>query len=179
MSNIVFLKGQRIYLRALMEKDLTDAYLQWLNDEEVCAGNSHAIFPNTEYKMKAYFESLKNGAQQVVLAIIHTESEKHIGNVALQNINWISRSAEFAILLGNKDYWGGGFGTEAAKLIVEYGFRRLNLHRVYCGTIQGNKSMIKLASKLNMKEEGKRRDAIYKNGSYLDIIEYGVLQNEF
>jgi [ribosomal protein S5]-alanine N-acetyltransferase len=179
MSSIIFLKGQRIHLRALMEKDLTDTYLQWLNDEEVCRSNSHAIFPNTERKMKAYFETLQNGTQQVVLAIIHSENEKHIGNVALQNINWVSRNAEFAILLGDKDFWGGGYGEEAAKLIVEYGFDRLNLHRIYCGTFQENKSMVKLAAKLKMKEEGKRREAIYKSGSYLDIHEYGVLRSEY
>jgi len=64
-------------------------------------------------------------------------------------------------------------------LIVQYGFQRLNLHRIYCGTIQGNKGMMKLAAKLKMKEEGKRREAIYKNGSYLDIHEYGILRSEF
>lgn len=179
MSNIVFLKGQRIHLRALMEKDLTDSYLQWLNDEEVCAGNSHAMFPNTEHKMKAYFESLKNGTQQVTLAIIYTEREKHIGNVALQNINWISRSAEFAILLGDKEFWNGGYGEEASKLIMEYGFSRLNLHRIYCGTFDNNTGMRKLALKLKMKEEGLRREAVYKNGSYHNIIEFGVLKSEY
>jgi RimJ/RimL family protein N-acetyltransferase len=179
MSEIVFLKGQRIHLRALMEQDLTSTYLQWLNDEEVCRSNSHAIFPNTEQKMKAYFDSLKNGTPQVVLAIIHTESGRHIGNVSLQNINWISKSAEFAILLGDKEYWGGGYGEEAAKLIVEYGFTRLNLHRIYCGTFDDNESMKKLAAKLNMVQEGLRREAVYKNGTYHNVIEFGVLKSEY
>jgi RimJ/RimL family protein N-acetyltransferase len=179
MSDIIFLKGERIHLRALMEKDLTDTYLQWLNDEEVCRSNSHAIFPNTEYKMRSYFENLKNGTQQVVLAIIEAKSEMHIGNIALQNINWISRNAEFAILLGDKKYWGGGYGEEAAKLIVDYGFKRLNLHRIYCGTFDDNAGMRKLALKLKMKEEGLRREAAYKNGSYNDVIEFGVLKSEY
>jgi [ribosomal protein S5]-alanine N-acetyltransferase len=179
MSSIIFLKGQRIHLRALMEKDLTDTYLQWLNDDEVCKANSHAIFPNTEFKMKSYFESLENATQQVVLAIIDTKSEIHIGNIALQNINWISRNAEFVILLGDKKYWGGGYGEEAAKLIVNYGFVRLNLHRIYCGTFDDNAGMRKLASKLKMKEEGLRREAVYKNGSYHNVIEFGVLKSEY
>ena len=179
MSDIVFLKGPRIHLRALMEKDLTPDYLQWLNDEEVCRSNSHAIFPNTEQKMKAYFDSLKNGTPQVVLAIIHTESGKHIGNVSLQNISWISQSAEFAILLGDKEFWGGGYGVEAAKLIVEYGFTRLNLHRIYCGTFEDNEGMLKLAAKLKMTQEGVRREAVYKNGAYHTIIEFGVLKSEY
>jgi [ribosomal protein S5]-alanine N-acetyltransferase len=179
MTDIVFLKGQRIHLRALMEKDLNDTYLQWLNDEEVCRSNSHAIFPNTEHKMKSYFEGLKNGTQQVVMGIIDSQSGKHIGNVALQNINWISRNAEFAILLGDKEFWGGGYGEEAARLIVEYGFSRLNLHRIYCGTFDDNEGMRKLAAKLKMKEEGVRRDAAYKGGAYHNVVEFGVLKSEF
>jgi [ribosomal protein S5]-alanine N-acetyltransferase len=179
MSDIVFLKGPRVHLRALMEQDLTSVYLQWLNDEEVCRSNSHAIFPNTEQKMKVYFESLKNGTPQVVLAIIHTETGRHIGNVSLQSINWISRSAEFAILLGEKEFWRGGYGEEAAKLIVEYGFNRLNLHRIYCGTFDDNEGMRKLAAKLKMKEEGIRREAVYKSGTYHNVIEFGVLKSEY
>jgi RimJ/RimL family protein N-acetyltransferase len=179
MDNIIFLKGERIHLRALMEQDLTANYLQWLNDEEVCRNNSHAVFPNTEAKMKAYYNSLQNQQRDVVLAIIHTATGTHIGNVSLQSINWISRNAEFAILVGDKNFWGKGYGEEAAQLIVAYGFNRLNLHRIYCGTIQGNEGMIKLAAKLKMKEEGKRREAIFKNGRFLDIYEYGVLQREY
>jgi ribosomal-protein-alanine N-acetyltransferase len=179
MNKISFLQGKRIHLRPVMEKDLNDNYLQWLNDEQVCAFNSHAIFPNTEQKMRSYFDSLKNQDRNLVLAIIDNYTEKHIGNVSLQNINWVSRNAEFAILLGDKEYWGKGYGEEAAVLIVEYGFNRLNLHRIYCGTIEGNKGMVKLAAKLKMKEEGLRREAIYKNGQYRDIYEYGVLRTEY
>jgi [ribosomal protein S5]-alanine N-acetyltransferase len=69
MDNIVFLKGERIHLRALMEKDLTSSYLQWLNDEEVCRNNSHAVFPNTEQRMKTFYNSIQNQLN-VLLAII-------------------------------------------------------------------------------------------------------------
>ncbi len=178
MTKNIFLEGEKIYLRSLVKEDLNVDYLQWLNDEEVCRFNSHAIFPNTEQKMQAYFDSLQH-QQNVVLAIIDKATDTHIGNVSLQNINWISRNAEFAILIGNKKYWKGGFGTEASTMIVEYGFNRLNLHRIYCGTLEGNDGMQKLAQILKMKEEGLRREAIFKNGKYFNILEYGVLKTEF
>jgi RimJ/RimL family protein N-acetyltransferase len=162
-----------------MEEDLTEVYLQWLNDEEICAFNSHAIFPNSMGKMKEYFNKVQSSNNDVILAIIHSDTGKHIGNVTLQNINWVYRNAEFAILLGDKDFWGNGYGEEAAILIVQYGFYRLNLHRIYCGTISGNSGMIKLADKLKMKEEGVRRMAVFKNGQYRDVIMYGVLKSEF
>ena len=179
MDNIIFLKGERVHLRALLEKDLNNNYLQWLNDEEVCRNNAHAIFPNTEQKMKDYFSGLNNQNVHIVLAIIDSASGKHIGNVSLQNINWVSRNAEFAILMGDKDYWGKGYGEEAAKLVVDYGFNRLNMHRIFCGTLSGNEGMIRLAQKLDMKQEGIRREAIFKNGAYHNIIEFGVLKSEY
>jgi ribosomal-protein-alanine N-acetyltransferase len=179
MERIIFLEGPKIYLRHLQQEDLTNEYVQWLNDEEVCKGNSHAIFPNTHEKMVAYYASLQGSVAQVVLAIINKENDKHVGNVSLQSINWVSKNAEFAILLGDKNIWGKGYGEEAAKLIVEYGFSRLNLHRIYCGTMADNTSMIKLAEKLKMKQEGVRREAIFKTGTYKDVIEFGVLKNEY
>lgn len=178
MEKAIFLEADLIYLRILTETDLTDRYLQWLNDEEVSRFNSHAVFPNTAEKMRQFYDSI-NPQKQVVLAIIEQDSDLHVGNVALQAINWINRNAEFAILLGDKNYWGKGIGTVAAQLIIRYGFERLNLHRIYCGTIAGNTGMEKMAKKLKMKEEGRRRDAVYKNGAYHDIIEYGVLRDEY
>lgn len=179
MSDIIFLQSERLILRPLSRTDLGPVYQQWLNDEDVTRFNSHGTFPNTEEKMEAYFKSISNNDKAVVLAIIEKTSSVHVGNIALQQINWVSRNAEFAILLGDKQWWGKGIGEEAALLLLNYAFERLNLHRVYCGTINGNEGMKKLALKMGMKSEGVRRDAIFKNGAYHDILEYGVLKNEF
>lgn len=175
----IFLKGRQVYLRALEEKDLTGSYFQWLNDEEVCKHNSHATFPNTEKKMRSFFDSLQQNSNQVVLAMVTLEDNRHIGNISLQNIHWINRSAEFAILLGDKDYWGKGVSTEAGLLLCDYGFKRLNLNRIYCGTSGQNTGMQKLAEKLKMVKEGVRRKAMFKFGEYHDVWEYGVLKEEF
>lgn len=180
MNQIIFLEGERVYLRPLEQEDLTKEYVQWLNDTEVCRFNSHAVFPYTLEKMREYFIYLQQTTQQnIVLAIIDKQTHKHIGNISLQNINWINRDAEFAILLGNKAFWGKGVATEAALLICNYGFERLNLNRVYCGTSVENKAMQTLANKLKMQQEGRRRQAIFKLGRYLDVIEYSVLKDEF
>ena len=179
MHNI-FLQGKSIYLRPLEQGDLTMEYVSWLNDVEVCEFNSHATFPYTKEKMDAYYQNLQQTTtDNIVLAIIDNSTNKHIGNIALQNINWINRNAEYAILLGNKSYWGKGVASDASKLICEYGFCRLNLHRIYCGTSAKNIGMQKLAATMNMKEEGVRKDAMYKNGEFVDIVEYGVLKNGY
>lgn len=178
--NVAFLEGDRVILRPLTEADLTETYVQWLNDEEVCRYNSHATFPYTIEKMRSYFQDLHTSATtNVVLAMIDKASGKHIGNISLQSIHWVNRNAEFAILLGDKAFWGKGLAKEAGRLVCAYGFQRLNLHRIYCGTSAENTGMQKLADALNMRLEGRRREAMYKNGSFVDILEYGVLRSEF
>lgn len=179
MKNNAFLKGKNVYLRPLKIEDVSENYISWLNDPEICEYNSHHVFPYNEYKAEEYLKSISLSDKALVLAIIENETDKHIGNVSLQNINTLNRNAEFAIIIGDKDYLGKGFSKEIASLVLEHGFTELNLHRIYCGTAEGNIAMQKLAQFLGMKEEGRRKEAQFKNGKYNDILEYGILRDEF
>ena len=171
--------GERISLRGLCEEDAYGNYPKWFNDQEVCINNRHAVFPYSEKDCLNYIQKVINSKEDLVLAILLKETNKHIGVISLQNINYISRSAELAILLGERDCWGKGYAKEASFLLISHGFRQLNLHRIYCGTSSENIAMQKLAISLGMCEEGRRRMAIYKNGRFSDILEYGLLMDEF
>ncbi len=174
----VFIEGERLYLRPLTEDDVVGDYSFWLNDSDVTMFNSHGRFPMSNSALLNYVKDVENSRTSLVLAIIDKVDDKHIGNISLQNINWLDRNAEVAFLLGNKDYWSKGFMAEAARLIISHGFKMLNLRRIYCGTSSKNVGMQKLAEKLKMVKEGVRRDAIFKNGVYENIIEYGILSDE-
>ena len=82
-----------------------------------------------------------------VFAIVTKEKGSHIGNISLQNIDYVDRSAELAIIIGDKRYWGKGIGLEAWKLMMNYGFLVLNLHRLYCGCANKNLGMRRIAEK--------------------------------
>lgn len=174
-----FLLGERIYLRGLNEEDLKGNYIQWLNDTEICKYNSHHIFPYYKENAEDYIKNTINDKYRLVLGIVLKENDFHIGNISLQSINYINRSAEFAILLGEKDFWGKGYSREASFLILQHGFMELNLNRIYCGTSAENIPLQKLALSLGMSEEGRRRQAMFKNGKYVDVIEYGILRDEY
>jgi len=88
----------------------------------------------------------------IVWAICHVQ-DGHIGNVALQNISLINQNAEFAIISGDRRHWGKGVGLLAGKAMLQHGLKKMNLHRIYCGTAATNAGMKKLAFKLGMKEE--------------------------
>jgi RimJ/RimL family protein N-acetyltransferase len=173
-----FIKGKNIDLRPLNQENLDGNYVNWFNDAEVCLYNSHHVYPYNREKAAQYISAMQNSKDNLVLAII-AKNGKHIGNISLQKIDFVSRNAEYAIILGEKDYWGKGIAKEASALILKHGFEELNLHRIYCGTSENNKAMQKLAFALGMKEEGRRKEALYKNGKYVDIIEYGLLRKDF
>jgi RimJ/RimL family protein N-acetyltransferase len=174
-----FLVGEKIYLRSLEEADAEGPYTTWFNDEEVCFGNSHHVFPYTFETALGYIRHSHETRNSLILAIILSEDDRHIGNIALQDIHPTYHTADFSILIGDKSVWGEGVGKEAGRLICDHGFRSMNLHRIACGTFENNLAMQRLAVYLGMVKEGVRRKAAFKNGRYLDIIEYGVLRDEY
>ncbi len=166
-----------VMLRALDKTDIDGDYLQWFNNPEVVKYNSHGRFPMTRDSLEKYIESTESNPSLLVLAVILLDMEKHVGNISLQNINWVDRSAEIAFILGDANLMGKGIMFRAGGLLIRHAFNQLNLRRVYCGTLDSNDGMKKLAIKLGMQEEGRRREAVYKSGEYVDVLEYGLLRS--
>lgn len=179
VRGVPFLKGERLYLRPLVAEDAEGPYPEWLNDPEVCRGNSHHVFPYGSDAAAAFIAEVSERRDSLTLAIVVTDGDRHVGNIALQAIHPVYRSAEFAILIGDRSVWGTGLGAEAGRLLCTHGFSSMNLHRIGCGTFADNFAMCKLAVRLGMKEEGRRREAAFKNGRYIDVLEYGVLRRDF
>ena len=179
MSKSPILQGKHIYLRELCMQDAEGNYPNWFNNPEVTKYNSHGERVYTKEMAKEYIKMVADSSSHQVFAIVDKASQKHIGNISLQAIDTKARNAEFAILIGEPSVYGKGVGEEAGKLLLCYGFDELGLHRIYCGTSSNNLGMQKLAGKLGMKQEGLRRDSLLKNGEFADIIEYGILEDEY
>jgi len=174
-----FLETPRLSLRPLVPADADGPYLRWFNDPEVCRYNAHHVFPYRREEALAYIERIARSQRDLVLAIVQRTDGRHIGNIALQEIDPVNRTAEFAIVIGERDCWGKGYAREAAHALLRHGFTALNLHRVYCGTPADHAPMRRLAASLGMQEEGVRRQALYKENRYLDLVEYGLLRSEY
>ncbi len=174
----IFLRGTNIYLRALTHDDVEGNYRFWFNDKEITRFNSHGRFPMTPNKLLNFVSSALTTDSFLVLAVVDIKTDRHIGNISLQGINWIDRNAEIAFLLGEKEFMSKGVMFDAGTLIIKHGFEVLNLHRIHCGTSSENIGMQKLAQKLGMQREGVRREAIFKEGKYLDVVEYGLVRIE-
>ena len=173
------LEGEQLYLRPIALSDADGAYPSWLNDPEVCRYNSHGERVYTREMAVEYIQSVINNPSCAVFAICLGEDDRHVGNISLQQISSKNSSAEFAILIGDPLVHGKGIGYEAGTLLFDYAFNGLKLHGLYCGTHAENIAMQKLALKLGMSKEGRRRDAFFKNGHFTDIVEYGILADEY
>ena len=102
-----------------------------------------------------------------------------IGTVGLEKFDDINRTATLGIFIGDKNYRSKGYGTEAIRLILEYGFKYLNLQNIKLDLMEFNERALKCYQKCGFKEYGRRRKCIYIDGEYYDSIAMDILAEEF
>ena len=172
--------GQKVILRPVKRSDITN-FLKWFNDPEVI---QYLFFylPMTEMAEEKYVEGLANNAGtdvNFVIEAIEQNGNKAIGSISLNGIHPKDHLATFGIAIGEKDYWNKGYGTEACRLIINYGFEQLNLHRISSTAYSFNERSIRMHLSVGFKEEGRQREAAFKNGKYCDKVVFGLLRKEW
>lgn len=172
-------RNNDISLVPFTEEHITAAYIGWLNDPEVCKHTSHCRWPMTKSRAIEYVNSVNgSGASTIVWAIKRhideTNPPIHIGNVCLTQIDMLNKSAEFAIIIGEKESWGNSIATKVMEIVFGHGFLRLNLNRIWLGTAQSNVGMQKSAMKSGMRREGIFKNALFINGKFEDDYVYAI-----
>ena len=170
------LAGKKCYLSPM---DLNDAekYTEWLNDLEVTTnlGPVYGGILNVESEK----EILKDLSQKHNYSIIDIETNELIGNCGFLEIDNLNQTAETGIFVGNKNFWGKGYGTEAIGLLMGYGFTALNLHNILLKVFSFNERAIKCYEKVGFKIIGRRREALKRGNETFDVIYMDILPNEF
>ncbi len=175
--------GDQVRLRPIEEEDLP-FYVKWFQDPEVRRGLS-LILPPSLAEEKQWFEGvLKRDMYERPLAIeIQPDPKKaewiFVGNGGLFGIDWISRSAEFGIHIGEKKFWDQGFGTRALELFIKHGFENLNLNRIWLRVFETNLRAIKAYEKSGLCQEGRYRQGQFLEGNYVDVMIMSVLRSEW
>ncbi len=173
--SIVFLKGKRVVLRPLVKEDVS-LLLLWINDPDVTQFLS-IYLPMMEANENEWFNNLHKEIQNLVLMIV--VDEKPIGTMGIHNIDWKNRTANTGALIGEKDYWGKGYGTEAKMLMLNYAFNVLNLRKICSTVLAFNKRSHSYLLKCGYVEEGSRSKQYYINGQYWDEILMAVFKEDF
>ena len=170
------LVGERIYLSPMNLQD-AETYTRWLNDAAVSGylGNFDRVI-SLASEQKALEKMTSEGQNY---AIVKMENDSLIGNISLMEINALSRGATVGLFIGDAENRGKGYGTEALRLILDYGFNTLNLHNIMLLAHADNKQGLACYKKVGFSEFGRRRDARFKNGTYVDVVFMDMLDSEF
>lgn len=182
MSDYLFLQSENITLRQIEPKDLKELskkISKWINDGVVTYYMFTGQKPRNSEQISNDFKKLLETDHNVIFLIADRKTKKPIGYAGLYEINPSSRKAEFRILIGEKNSWGKGLGTEITELITYYGFDRLNLHRIYLGFTADNQAAKKAYEKAGYKYEGTLKDDIYRNSRFYDSARMAILRDDY
>ena len=180
MQYVKKLVGDRIFLSPVdTSNEEIEKFTEWMNDFQVTnyTGRSSQIM--TWQREKEYLENATKNNDNKSFNIIDLESDKLIGTVGLEHFNYIDRSAVLGIFIGESDFRSNGYGSEAIKLLLEYGFKYLNLHSIRLNLLSINERAHKCYLKCGFKDTGCSREAIFLNGKYYDKLHMDILENEF
>ena len=170
-------RGTRVALGPFLPEYL-EHRLAWLQDPETSIySNGTFRVPSREYEehVNGQFKDDKG----VLFAIYELDTLTLIGETALFGINHADGTAMFGINIGLKAYWSKGFGTEATRLVLDYGFRFLNLYNIALITFSFNERAIHAYLKSGFKEMGRRRGSVLLNGRRYDNVYMDCLASEF
>ncbi|NMA69790.1 MAG: GNAT family N-acetyltransferase [Desulfitobacterium sp.] len=172
------LQGKKTYLRPLENDDIV-LFKKWYNDQEVNYW-ANGAWPLTtmlgeEEIEERFFLTQDSSDRYIVL----NEKKTPIGTIGFRELNLPARSATLFIIIGEKEYWGQGYGTDALRVLIDYLFLQWNLHRLTVDTWDGNHRAIRAYEKLGFKVEGCLRQARFVQGEYRDAIIMGILRNEY
>ncbi|WP_026906661.1 GNAT family N-acetyltransferase [Paucisalibacillus globulus] len=172
-------ESDRLKLRKVCLEDL-ETYHSWRNDMEVMVTTSPSLDLFTLEETKQFVHDKLVGSHSSKTYIIFDKnSGKSIGITSLVNIDYKNRNAEYIIDIGEKEFWGKGYGKEALVLLIDYAFLEMNLHRVSLRVFAFNQKAINLYKVIGFKEEGISRQALYRKGNWHDIINMGILKREY
>ena len=172
--------GDRIYLspRGASDEEI-EKFTEWMNDFQVTDYINKSEQIMTAIGEKEWLENTARQNENKNFNIINLNSNKLIGTIGLEKFNWTSRNAVLGIFIGDKNYRNNGYGTEAIKLLLEFGFKYLNLHSIRLSLLSVNERAHKCYLKCGFKDAGKSREEIFLNGKYYDKLYMDILEGEF
>ena len=170
------LVGERVCLRPLEHDDLT-CVRKWASDPEIMRLIGE-VTPMTPEEAEQFFQKVQTDTGRVWFVVTLKETGRAIGEAGLLRMFPAWRTTDLSLILGEKDAWGKGYGTEAILLLLDYAFGTLDFHRVAVGVVGFNERAIRFYEKVGFRKEGVQRDGYYCNRRYHDFVMMSILNGE-
>ena len=167
--------GTQCYLSPINLED-AEQYAVWLNDMEIL---ENLTLMTSVVTVDSEREFLKTLAQAHNYGIIDIKTDQLIGNIGFKDIDHLHRTTEIGIFIGDKSYWDKGYGQEALSLLLDYAFKKLNLHTILLRVYDFNQRAIACYGKVGFKKIGEIRDGFIRNMEYHNIIMMDILPADF
>jgi RimJ/RimL family protein N-acetyltransferase len=172
------LTGRLVVLRRHRNDSLA-AFRRWYADPDIVRLTRYQESPPSPDEIQRYFYARVMGTDMLAMAIHVRDTERLIGACAFSQLDGDNGAALYHITIGERDAWGHGYGTEATALMLDHGFGRLGLHRIALAVFEFNSRAIRAYEKCGFVEEGRAREAIFRDGRYWDEIHMSVLAQEW
>lgn len=167
--------GSGLMLRPLRPSDDMANYVRWMNDPEVMQFTESRFSQHSHEELVEYVRNQNASPSNLLLGIVECRSERHIGNIKIGDVNPVHRFADIGIIIGDKSCWGRGYATESIRLLCEYAFRVLTLHKLFAGCYAQNRGAIRAFLKAGFVEEGRRLSQYLYRGQYTDAVQLGLV----
>lgn len=176
MSYVKKLEGQKVIFTPVDYSDVKK-YTPWYNDFEVgfFLGTQDRIV--TEEDQVTYLEKLSQNGY--LFTILDKDTKTPIGHCGIHSIDWVNRTGEVWMNIGNKGYWNKGFGTESTTLLLAFAFHVLNLNNVMIKVLGCNPRATHIFEKVGFKLIGKRREAVTVAFEKHDMLYYDIVSSDF
>jgi RimJ/RimL family protein N-acetyltransferase len=166
--------GKSVYLSPMNTED-AEIYVKWLSDLSIAENLGNAVKTISVTGEKEWIEKNSHLCQY---AIVKLETDELIGNCGFNDLNHIKQCGEVGLFIGDEENRNKGYGTEALKLLVSFGFDYLNLNNIMLKVFEFNERAIKCYKKVGFKEFGRRRQSYYLKGKYYDEIYMDIIRAE-
>jgi [ribosomal protein S5]-alanine N-acetyltransferase len=171
--------GKRIYVKILAPEDVTEAYVEWMNDPEINQYLESRFRIQTMNSVCSFVNEMNNSPIDALFGMFLNDSHEHIGNIKIGNINTFHRRAEVGLVIGNRTMWGKGYGAEAIALVTKYGFEELNLNKLTAGMYVENMGSYKAFIKCNWRHVATLKEHCFSHGKYSDEFFVEICRSEY
>ena len=172
------LTGELVVLRRHVPENVA-AFRRWYADPEIARLARYQPSPMRPDEIDRFFEARVVGPDALAMAIHEKSSNRLVGTCAFSQLDGENGSALYHITIGESDVWGGGYGTEATRLMLDHAFGTLSLHRIGLFVFEFNERAIRAYKRCGFVVEGRSRESIWRDGRWWDELAMSVLDSDW